>query len=57
MDSARGQNFDRPWSPAPPPRRRADSATDLNGDASNSAPPRAPPRDATPTAEDVQADE
>jgi competence protein ComEC len=57
MESARSQNFDRPWSPAPPPRRRSDGASDANSDVTSPASPRAAPRDATPTPEAVEADE
>jgi len=55
---ARAPNFDRPWSPAPPPPRvRAGSATDSSDYGTISASSHAPPRDATPRPEDVEADE
>jgi competence protein ComEC len=54
--SARPPNFDRPWSPAPPPRRaRADNAT--SADATTPAPLRSAPPDATPQPDDVEADQ
>jgi len=54
--SARPANFDRPWSPAPPPRRaRVDNTTST--DAATSAPSRSAPRDATPQPDDVEADQ
>jgi competence protein ComEC len=55
--SARPVNFDRPWSPAPPRRVRADSAPNSSADATTSAPSRSAPRDATPQPDDVEADQ
>ena len=54
VEGTRPENFDRPWAPAIAPRRVAtDSATDSNLDSA----PRAPPRDATPRQEDIEADQ
>ncbi|MGA2894517.1 MAG: ComEC/Rec2 family competence protein [Xanthobacteraceae bacterium] len=55
VDAARPKNYDRPWAPAPPPRRpRPDTVADPS--AERAASPAAP-RDATPRPEDVEADE
>jgi len=57
IDSARPQNFDRPWAPnrtpSPPQRDDATTATD----ATARAPLRSPPRDATPLQDDIEADQ
>ncbi len=55
MISARPANFDRPWAPAPTPRRRRSAADD--GQDAGPALPRAPPRDATPAQDDIEADQ
>jgi competence protein ComEC len=53
VEGARAPNFDRPWAPQP---ARANAAT--NADAVDQpVVPRAPPRDATPRTEDLQADD
>ncbi|MGA8952676.1 MAG: ComEC/Rec2 family competence protein, partial [Xanthobacteraceae bacterium] len=46
MDSARPKNFDRPWAPAPP--QRANQSPDAHGLV---------PSDATPTQDDIDADQ
>jgi competence protein ComEC len=54
INSVRPANFDRPWSPAPPPpRQRATAAENVAAATS----PRPAPRDATPRTEDVEADQ
>jgi competence protein ComEC len=53
IEAARPPNFDRPWAPAPRPSQSvASSEADSNVAAS-----RAPPRDATPRQEDIEADQ
>jgi competence protein ComEC len=53
VDSARPENFDRPWSPALPPRRvPLDNAADPSAQRAPAA-----SRDATPRLEDVEADQ
>jgi hypothetical protein len=54
IDSARPANFDRPWEP-PPRRVRTDNET--SGDDATTTPSRAPPRDATPQQDDIEADQ
>jgi competence protein ComEC len=54
VESARPPNFDRPWAQRLP--RPAGGAVVETG-SSSSAPSQAPPRDATPRAEDLQADD
>jgi competence protein ComEC len=49
--SARPANFDRPWSPARPARGA------VAGEAPVPPSPQAPPRDATPRPEDIEADQ
>ena len=58
IELSRPPNFDRPWSPNPAPRqpRSAGTASSNNAGSSRAA-TRAPPRDATPKAEDLQADD
>ncbi len=54
VESARPANFDRPWAPRPQRRERAaNSETGRNPSAAS----RTPPRDATPKAEDLEADD
>jgi len=53
IESARPENFDRPWAPRPP-RSRAEVNSDSDG---NSPTASSPPRDATPKSEDLQADD
>jgi competence protein ComEC len=53
IDSARGSNFDRPWSPAWSPPARGS----LPANPSSGAVRRDPPRDAMPQPEDVEADQ
>ena len=55
VESTRAASFDRPWSPAPVPRRA--NRVPSGGEPSSSAPARTPPRDATPQPEDVEADQ
>jgi hypothetical protein len=57
IDTARPANFDRPWAPVPPRRARTDAVTDKSADGTTAAPSRAPPRDATPQQEDIEADQ
>jgi hypothetical protein len=52
IESARGPNFDRPWSRQWPPRK---TATDASRTAPSS--PGATPRDATPKQDDIEADQ
>ena len=52
IDSARPPNFDRPW--APQRLRAADTA---NPTPAQPAASRAPPRDATPRQDDIEADQ
>jgi competence protein ComEC len=53
IEAARPPNFDRPWAPAPRPALSiANSAADPNAAANH-----APPRDATPRQEDIEADQ
>jgi competence protein ComEC len=53
--STRPSNLDRPWSPAPAPRRP--NSTRVTDDALSSAKAPAPPRDATPQHDDIEADQ
>ena len=55
MNSARPANFDRPWTPAPPRRVHTDNGTSGNDAAATAS--RAPPRDATPQQDDIEADQ
>lgn len=55
MGSARPASFDRPWAPAPQ-RSRLAAATAAGADAAPQTSSRAPPRDATPRPEDIEAD-
>jgi competence protein ComEC len=52
IDSARGPNFDRPWSPQWPGKKAA-----ANANATGISSPQATPRDATPKQEDIEADQ
>jgi competence protein ComEC len=54
VESARPPNFDRPWAPRQP---HSGTAVSPESVGSPSAPPRSPPRDATPRAEDLEADD
>jgi hypothetical protein len=54
IESARSQNFDRPWSPALQPRSRSDEAVATSTDG---AAPKLAPRDATPKQDDIEADQ
>ncbi len=54
IESARRANFDRPWAPRPP--RKEGAASPETGGNSPAA-SRAPPRDATPKTEDLEADD
>ncbi len=53
IEAARPPNFDRPWAPAPRP---AQSIANSEADPSTTA-NHAPPRDATPRQEDIEADQ
>ena len=55
IDSARPKNFDRPWAPAPAPRESL-AAAPLSGSDESDASGRAS-RDATPRADDIEADQ
>jgi len=55
VESARPQDYDRPWAPAPPRRMHEGEAIDGRGGAK--APSRLPPRDATPQQDDIEADQ
>ena len=57
VDATRPANFDRPWSPAPPRRSRAQSDADPSAEATTPAPSRAPLRDVTPQPDDIEADQ
>ena len=54
IESARPPNFDRPWAP-----RQQRAAGAANSDSATNSPEatRSPPRDATPKAEDLEADD
>jgi competence protein ComEC len=54
MDAAREANFDRPWAPQLP---RANAAVAAEPPANAPVSSRPPPRDATPRAEDLEADD
>jgi competence protein ComEC len=54
LESARPPNFDRPWAPQPP---RAGATADAGTSEASPEAPRTPPRDATPGADDLQADD
>ena len=54
VESARPPNFDRPWAPRQP---HAGSNAGPDNAVNLPAAMRAPPRDATPKAEDLQADD
>ena len=53
MDSARSENFDRPWAPAVTPVVAPGVVTA----ATPSLAPDVPPDDATPREEDIEADQ
>jgi competence protein ComEC len=55
IEPTRAASFDRPWSPAPTPRRANITASGDGGSASTPRPTL--PRDATPQPEDVEADQ
>jgi hypothetical protein len=52
MDSARPPNFDRPWAP-----QRLHAADTASPTPAQPAASRAPPRDATPRQDDIEADQ
>jgi hypothetical protein len=52
IDSARPPNFDRPWAP-----QRLRAADPANPTPAQPAASRAPPRDATPRQDDIEADQ
>ena len=54
--SSRPKNFDRPWAPAWPAHRESPSGNTA-ANPSVVAPSRAPPRDATPLQDDIEADQ
>jgi competence protein ComEC len=54
IESARSQNFDRPWSPAFPSRARSDETVTTSADG---AAQKLAPRDATPRQDDIEADQ
>ena len=54
LETAYPPNFDRPWAPQP---KHASTETGFDASGSASAPSKAPPRDATPRSEDLQADD
>jgi competence protein ComEC len=54
IDSARSPNFDRPWARRQP---RPAAAAMTEGGSNSPEPSRMPPRDATPRAEDLEADD
>ena len=55
IDSARPKNFDRPWAPPPAPRESL-AAAPLSSFDESDASARAS-RDATPRADDIEADQ
>jgi competence protein ComEC len=55
VNAARPADFDRPWAPAQPQRAR-DGEVTADGTATNPS-SRAPPRDATPQQDDIEADQ
>jgi competence protein ComEC len=58
IDSARGSNIDRPWSPAwSPVRRMVQANPNSGGTPAAGEVRRDPPRDATPQPADVEADQ
>jgi competence protein ComEC len=55
IDSARPPNYDRPWSPQPPPPRRQPAIPVDNTTATALGTPHITPRDATPAPDDLEA--